>query len=468
MNTSTLSRPKLDRDTFIPRGKPDQTLIYVVLLLAFFGLIATYTTTYYDAGANTILRTQLISTGAGLVIFWFFGNFDYGHLRRSNVAIGIAILIILMLLAVLAIGISAHGAVRSFRFLGFSVQPSEFAKLVMVVYGATWLASRRNQVSHFALGLIPYGLITGIIGGLIAIQPDKTTTLIVVIAAISMFVIAGASLFQILAVLSIIGGTLFLISLFGASYVTTRINEWGAGVADIGKANSQVRQAWQAFADAGLLGHGPGFSKQKFVPPLATLSDTDSVLPVLTEEFGWLGLFIIIITFAVFVIRSYHIARNSNSYFGTFLVVGIVSWIVYQAMLNLAGNLSAIPLGGIPVPFISRGGSSTLALMAAAGIVVSVSRGTRVSVALQDPAETVINREVLRSGASRIFRGRNSRTRSASPKRAETDSETVSYNLIGRDFRRGTRGQTADSSTFASEQPAAYIIQRQNQSPDEG
>ncbi|MCW1967308.1 MAG: FtsW/RodA/SpoVE family cell cycle protein [Anaerolineae bacterium] len=464
---STLTRPKLDRDTFIPRGEADQTLIYVILLLSLFGLIATFTTTYYDAGANSVLRTQLISSGAGLVLFWFFSNFDYGHLRRSNVAIGIAILTILMLLAVLAIGKSAHGAIRSFRLFGFSVQPSEFAKLVMVIYGATWLASRRNQVSHFALGLIPYGLITGIIGGLIAIQPDKTTTLIVVIAAISMFIIAGASLFQILAVLGIIGGTLFLISLFGASYVATRVNEWGAGVLDINKANLQIRQAWQAFADAGLFGNGPGFSKQKFVSPLATLADTDSVLPVLTEEFGWLGLLLIILTFAIFVVRAYHIARNSNSYFGTFLVVGIVSWIVYQAMLNLAGNLSAIPLGGIPVPFISRGGSSTIALMIASGILVSVSRGTRVSIALQDPAETVINREVLRSGASRIFRGRNSRSRPASPQRAETDPEAVSYNLIGRDFRRGTRGQTADSSTFANEQPAAYIIQRRNQSPDE-
>lgn len=457
------SRPRLDRQTFTMRGAPDWVLVGVVLLLALIGLVATYTTTYYDDGANSVMMTQLISTGMGLFLFTAFSYFDYGHLRRSSIAVFFAAVVVILLIAVLFTGTSAHGAIRSLRIAKFSVQPSEFAKLALVIYGATWLASRRNQVSHFMLGLVPYGVITGLTAGLISIQPDKSTALIIVIAALSMFIIAGANLMQILTVAAIIGGTLFLVSLFGAGYITKRLDEWGAGVFDINRANVQVRQAWQAFADAGFLGRGPGFSKQKFVTPLATLADTDSVLPVLTEEFGWFGLILLVGVFAVLVVRSYRIAQNSNSYFGTFLVVGIVSWIVYQAMLNLAGNLSAIPLGGIPVPFVSRGGSSTIAVLTAAGILVSVSRGTKVQLALHDPSETVLKREVLRSGASRIFRGRNSRSRSAGPKRDQTIAEKISYNIIGRDVRRPTRG----SARFASEQPEVTIVDRRNEAQDE-
>ncbi len=429
--TATLAR----RSTVAVAGSPgvDGVFVMVMLALVVLGLIMTYSTTYYwsyvvEGSPLAIFGRQVLFAGLGLVLFVALSRLDYGHLRRwSVVLMGLCLL---MLLLVALVGADKFNARRS--FIGGSIQPSEAAKIVILVYAASWLASRRDQVRSIANGLVPFGVIIGIGAGLIVIQPDLSTTLVIVLAAAAMFFVAGASLSQVALVGTVAAVILLgLVRLFPHS--AARLDSFLLSLGDPdSQAHYHIQQALIAFAEGGVLGRGIGAGYQKF--GLLPTPHTDSVFAVLAEEMGWLGVIVTLGLFVLLAWRATRIAYRADTAFGAFLGIGIITWIIGQTMINVLAMTALFPLPGVPVPFLSLGGSSLVSVMAACGILMSISRGTQLSTGASEDA-TLGGAGGTRSyRATTDFRRWDSRPRAAGAYRSEKSAGDGSADRIGRDF----------------------------------
>ncbi|HEY8490770.1 MAG TPA: FtsW/RodA/SpoVE family cell cycle protein, partial [Dehalococcoidia bacterium] len=251
------------------------------------------------------------------------------------------------------------------------IQPSEAVKLAMIIYIAAWLAAKGEHVRRWSLGFLPFIIMVGVVGGLVMIQPDMGTTLVIVLTTCIMFFVGGASWGAVSTLLA--GGvvsSLMLISV--ASYRSERLWAFFHAEEDPGGAGYHILQLLIALGSGGLTGLGLGESRQKFfyVPG----AHTDGIFAILAEEAGFIGGLAVIVLFAVLVYRGFKVVFNAQDEFGALLAVGIVSWIACQALLNVGGVTRSIPLTGIPLPFMSYGGSALWALMAGVGLLLSISR----------------------------------------------------------------------------------------------
>jgi cell division protein FtsW len=420
----------------------DWIFIGGVLLLTALGLIMAYSTTFFwsqvqEGNPLSIFIRQVAWAGIGLLAFAVTSRMDYGIWQRYAIWIMAGCLV--LLIAVLLFGDDVFGARRT--FLNGSVQPSELVKIAVIIYAAAWLASRRDQVQSVANGLIPFGVIVGVVSFLIVFQPDLSTAATVILIAMAMFFMAGASVTQIVLVALIAGGAFFALVTV-VPYAADRVNEFIKVWRTPNEMDYHIRQSLITLGGGGLWGNGIGASYQKF--GYLPTPHTDSVVSVLGEEMGLIGLLIMIALFALFAWRGLRIAHHADTPFGSFIVVGVVTWVVGQMLLNVLAILAMIPFTGVPVPFLSVGGSSLMSLLAACGIVISISRGSRML--REDAAEENLPRVQVKGGqafrASSTIRGRNSRTRFARAHRAKgaaTDGDSVA---IGRDVRfSGRLGQ---------------------------
>lgn len=427
-------------------GAPGVDWVFVMVMLALvaLGLIMTYSTTYYwsyvqEGNPLTIFGRQALFAGAGLVLFAALSRLDYGYLRRWSVLL--MALCLLMLLLVALIGADRFNARRS--FLGGSIQPGEAAKIIILVYAASWLASRRDQVRSIANGLVPFGVIIGIGAGLIVIQPDLSTTLVIVLAAAAMFFVAGASLSQV-ALVGAVAALVFLglVRLFPHS--TARLDSFLLSLSDPNsQAHYHIQQALIAFGEGGLLGRGIGAGYQKF--GLLPTPHTDSVFAVLAEEMGWLGVIVTLSLFVLLAWRATRIAYRADTAFGAFLGIGIISWIIGQTMINVLAMTALFPLPGVPVPFLSLGGSSLVSVLAACGILISISRGTRLPDGMAEASSPAGGEGTGSYSATTHFSRRDGRTRVAGDYRFEAsagDGADAGWRTIaGRDARRFTHSR---------------------------
>ncbi|HEY3289006.1 MAG TPA: FtsW/RodA/SpoVE family cell cycle protein, partial [Anaerolineae bacterium] len=349
----------------------DWILVSIVGALVIFGLIMSYSTTFYwsvsqEGNPFSLFFKQLIYAGVGLVLFLVLSYLDYGIWHK--LALPLMVLAIGLLLAVLFFGTRTFGATRTL-FNG-SLQPSEPAKIIILLYGAAWLASRRKQVTSITVGLVPFIIIIGTVVGLIIAEPDLSTSIIILIAASAMFFLAGASLIQIVMVGGLAAGLAYLmVGVF--QHVSNRISGFKNGFEEV----YQIKQALISIGSGGLFGTGIGGSYQKF--GLLPAQHTDSVIAVVTEEMGLIGMVIVLILLAALAYRCLVIVQRSDTPFGAFWAIGLTTWLMMQALLNMMANTGLIPLPGVPIPFISYGGSSLISVLAAAGILVSISRGTK-------------------------------------------------------------------------------------------
>ena len=353
----------------------DAIFITGVLLLTALGLVMAYSTTFFwsqvqEGSPFTIFSKQVIWAGLGMLAFVVLSRIDYGVLRRF--AIWIMGFCLLTLIAVLLFGDSVFGAKRTL-FNG-SVQPSELVKIAVIVYAAAWLASRRDQVQSVANGLLPFGVIVGVVSFLIVLQPDLSTTATIVMIAMVMFFMAGASWAQLLLVGVIaVGAFAVLFTLW--PHATDRVNEFIKVWSHPNEMDYHIRQSLITLGGGGLFGKGIGAGGQKF--GYLPTPHTDSVVAVLGEEMGLVGLLLMIALFVLFAWRGLLIAHNADTPFGSFIVIGIVVWVIGQMLMNVLAMMAMIPFTGVPVPFLSVGGSSLVSLLAACGIVVSISRGSK-------------------------------------------------------------------------------------------
>ncbi len=353
----------------------DYPLLIAVGALAAIGLMMVYSTTFdwgyqqYDDAAYFVVRQGvwlLLGVAAMLVMM----RIDYSAWRRFSIPLMGGALIVLIV--VLLLGQERFGAQRS--FFGGSIQPSELVKLIAVVYIADWLSSKGEKIRDVGYGLVPFAVLIGAIAGLIVLQPDFGTAGVIVAVAGIMFFLAGADIGQLLVGLFVSGGT-FLSLIANSPHAQARIQSYLDALNDPAQASYHVQQALIALGSGGLFGVGPGAGRQKF--GYLPVPHTDSVFAVLGEELGLIGALIVIGLFAFLAYRGFRIALRAPDVYGTLTATGITCWIVIEALVNIAVMTSILPLTGVPLPFISYGGSALVSLLAAVGLLQSIAHGSR-------------------------------------------------------------------------------------------
>ena len=356
-------------------GRPDYAILVTALALVFIGLIFVYSSSFAIALAdyddvNYFLFRQFGAAVIGLIAMFGLMRFDYRKLRLFSPLL--MLLAVLSLVAVLAVGTEVNGARRWISLGGLPpFQPSEFAKLAVIIYIAAWLASRGREVKTFALGLAPFILLVGLVSALILMEPDTGTAAIVVMTTVALFFLAGGSLTHVftLAGIGLVAGALLIV---GGEYRADRLLAFTSAEDDPSGLGFQTIQLLIALGSGGIEGLGLGVSRQKFfyIPG----AHTDGVFAIIGEETGFIGAMIVIGLFAYLIYRGFKVAMNARDEFGTYLAMGVICWISFQALINIGGITRSIPLTGIPLPFVSYGGSSLIMIMAAIGVLLNVSR----------------------------------------------------------------------------------------------
>lgn len=350
----------------------DYWLLLAATGLIVVGMLMVYSTTF-DLGLlihdqpTYFFRRQLAALGIGVLASLIFLQFDYQILRRFSVPL--MLLTLGSLVFLLVFGEESFGATRG--LYANSYQPSEVAKLATILYIAHWLSSKGERIKDITYGLLPFSFITGVVCFLIVVQPDLSTAGLIALISFTIFFVAGADLKQIF-----IAGTVGA-SIFGALMVTVphaaaRIAAWQEVLRDPNQAIWQVKQALIALGSGGLLGVGLGNSTQKFGPLPA--AHTDGVFAIVGEELGLAGSLLTILLLGMLVWRGIRTSQNARDSYGGLLALGITCWLSYQALINIAVITAVIPFTGIPLPFISYGGSSLLMSVIGVGILLNISR----------------------------------------------------------------------------------------------
>lgn len=355
----------------------DRMLLGIIILLvtagffifssASLGLLARNGASY-----SSVAFTQIIFgiIGGGIAMF-LTSQLFYRNWRKYAFYIFGVTLFLTLLVFVPHIG-WAHGGARRWILIGsFSFQPTELLKIGFIIYMATWLSGIQKVVHTFKQGTLPFVGITGIVGLLMLLQPDTDTFMIMGAAAVAMFVTAGGRWRDV--GLMFLSGVLLLAALaFMRPYLMDRFTTFLHPSLDPQGKSYQVQQSLIAIGSGGLTGRGFGQSIQKFEYLPEPIGD--SVFAVFGEEFGFLGSIVLITLLASFTFRGYRIASHAADLFGMLLVVGFMTLIVLQAFLNIAAMVALAPLSGLPLPFISHGGTALLATLASVGIVLNVSK----------------------------------------------------------------------------------------------
>src|SRR6266849_225589 len=363
----------------LPRvaGKVDAWLLIIVLILLCIGIVTVYSASAFQAArdqgdASYYFQRELMWTILGIVAMLLTLRVDYRQWRRFSL---VGMLIILPLLViVLKFGVNVYGASR-WLSLGsfFAFEPSELTKLVLALYIADWLARKGDQVGTFLYGLAPFIILVGIVLGLVLLENDLGTAIIIAGFATAMFFTAGANITQFLLALAC-GGLIFLReALHGYRYF--RITGFLDPFKNVTGINLQRYQSLLALGSGGLFGLGLGASRQKtgYLP----LPYTDSIFAILGEELGFIGCTIVVVLFLALAFRGFRLARRAPDVYGALLATGITTWLVLQAMINIGASTGTIPYTGVPLPLISFGGSSLVVSMAAIGVLLNVSRYIR-------------------------------------------------------------------------------------------
>lgn len=361
----------------------DRTLFFTLLTLLGIGLImiasagvvygrVRFGDDYY------FLKQQMLGLGVGLLFLYILQKIDYHVWQRFVVPIFIVAIVLLVLVFIPGFGTTVYGAARWVELGPLSFQPSEVMKFAIILYLSAWLSSKgRAKASDFFEGLVPFLALLSVVGFLIIKQPDTGTLGLIFLISLAIFFASGASIVHIFSLFA--GGIFALFILIKmAPYRMQRFLVFMNPDHDPMGFGYQMTQALLAIGSGGVLGAGLGQSRQKFnyLPEPVT----DSIFAVLGEELGLIGATIVVGLFLFLAWRGVRIALRAPDEFGRLLAVGIVSWIVFQAFINISAITGLIPLTGIPLPFISYGGTSLAVLLAAVGILLNISKHSTLKV----------------------------------------------------------------------------------------
>jgi cell division protein FtsW len=375
-----------DRLSFSPSRNStrvvDIPLLLTVVALVVFGLIMLYSASFdfsfneYGSSTYMFLR-QVRWLGLGIVLAFVLSLFDYHNWRK---VVLLAMLITIgLLVSVLFINESRLGATRTL-FEG-SYQPSEIAKLIAVIYLSVWLYAKRQFLHDISLGLIPLGVILGIIGGLIYLQPDLSAAGTVLILGGLLFFLAGADMKQIifLLILAIVMG--WVVVQFSATG-QDRVGSFIAGLQDPTHASYHVQRSFEAIIKGSVFGVGLGQADTKLTG--LPFAPTDSIFAVVAEELGLFGTILLLSLYATLIWRGIVIARRAPDMLGTLLASGITFWIGIEALINMAVMVGLMPFAGNALPFVSAGGSNLVSTICGIGIMLNISRQSGESVKMEE------------------------------------------------------------------------------------
>jgi len=360
-------------------NKIDRILFFLTLGLTVLGVAA-----IADASAPLALssfgnsfyfvRQQAISAVIGFIALIVFSNIHYTFWKKLAPVIFSVTVILLVAVLIPGVGSSFLGARRWIVIAGFNFQPSEFVKISLALFFA-YLYARKSPNWY-------YLVILGVLIGLIMLEPDLGTTIVVATIGVVQLFITGFPLIYMTGLLGaggLLGSLLILISSYRRerlfTFLNTMIDPIGKTSQDAGGAAYHIRQILIAVGSGGIFGVGLGQSRQKylFLPETAT----DSIFAIIAEEVGFIGSIILIGIYAYLILRIIKIAKNAPDDFSFVFVVGIASWVAGQMFFNIGSNVALVPLTGIPLPLISYGGTSLIAILSALGIVLNISKYSR-------------------------------------------------------------------------------------------
>ncbi|HQE92879.1 MAG TPA: FtsW/RodA/SpoVE family cell cycle protein [Anaerolineae bacterium] len=344
----------------------DLILLVTLLALLAYGLLMLYSATFFVGESFWHKQILWIALGAGilLVMSWL------PYTLWQKLALPLMGVTLILLLLVLLLGELILGAQRS--LIGASIQPGVLARLVVVVYIAAWLSSKGEQLNHVRYGLIPFAVIIGVVAGMVALQPDLSTAVLLAVTGLAMFFYAGGDPIQIF--LSVVtGGAAFGFMAWQLPHARARLIAYLASLHDPTQMPYHVQRAITAIGEGGILGVGIGNGRLKsgYLP----FPHTDSIFAVIGEEAGLLGALLVIALFGLLAYRGYRIALETAEPFGSLIAFGATTMIITEALLNVLVMVGLVPFTGTALPFFSYGGSEMMVTMAAAGLLLGVSRG---------------------------------------------------------------------------------------------
>lgn len=359
----------------------DIFLLGLTVLLVGIGIVIIYSASFAVAGEkfgsyNFFILRHLIRVGLGFAALYIAMNIDYHHwARMDRILLGVSIFLLGVLLFSGDVQ-SINGARRWIRIGGFSFQPSEIAKIVLVLFMARSLSRDPEKIGNFKEGLLPHLVVLAVVAGMIALEPNFSTTIAIITIGMSMIYIAGAR-FRHLVALCLPAIPLLYIFLLRAPYRRARVLAFLDRSNSVSSIGYQAHQALIGLGSGGFFGCGLGQSRQKlfYLPE----PYTDFVFAILGEEFGFLGSFLIMMLFALFIWRGLTIALNAPDRYGYLLGFGITCTVCVYVLFHTGVVTSLLPTTGIPMPFISYGGMSLVFTMFAVGILLNISGQSRTS-----------------------------------------------------------------------------------------
>lgn len=365
-------------DIYRRRNRPtsDYWLLGAVLLLGLIGLVmimsSSVIVSYERFGSNYVyFSRQAIYFVMGFLAMLVTSLVDYRFWRKHATTLMIIGLILLVLVFIPGIGVRLGGAHRWIGLGPITVQPSEIIKLIFIIFLAAWLQSRGKEIRDFKTGLAPFLVLVGLVGLLIIAQPDLGTFTVIAAISIIMVYVSGASLGHLVG-LAGAAALIFALLIRSSSYRWARFLTFLNPKADLLGSGYQINQALLAIGSGGLVGLGFGQSRQKYL--YLPAPHVDSIFAVMVEELGFLRVAPIILVYAFIIIRGLQIAKFSPDQFGRLLAVGITAWILVQAFVNIGAITGMLPLTGVPLPFISFGGTSLIMLFTGVGILLNISK----------------------------------------------------------------------------------------------
>lgn len=366
----------------------DKSLLSVIIILAVFGLVILFSASlvsgYAKGDTYFYVKKQAIALVIGLVLFFILTRVNYHIFKKFSFFF--LLLSILLLVLVFVPGIRSEYA-TSYSWIivfGQSFQVAEAVKLFLIFYLAAWVETRQDDLKIFSTGLLPFLVVISFIGILLLLEPDLGTFMLIVIIALSIYFVAGGNMKQLM--------VMFLLAVIGLVMLFSRANQIDTSNSsndslikdyqltrikclqdpDFDKDNCyQVSQSLIAIGSGGLWGRGLGNSLQKFnyLPEVWA----DSIFPVIAEEIGFVGSVVILLIYLFIFIKGALIAKRAPDIYGRSLAIGISVWIFFQAFLNIGGMINLIPMTGVPLPFVSAGGTSLVFLLMACGILLNIS-----------------------------------------------------------------------------------------------
>jgi cell division protein FtsW len=353
----------------------DKALIVAVATLSAFGLVMVFSASEVQGwlwfrNAAYYFERQLLWLVLGLALLWIGARVDYHRLRPIAGPLAALTVALLILVLLPHFGVEAYGARRWLMVGPLGMQPAELAKATTIIFMAVWLERHRDRLSSLEDGVVPFLALLGLVTVLIILERDLGTTLIVASILLAQFLVAGGKKRHLLLLLVVVGLAAFVVIRM-EPYRLHRIMAFLDPWADPLNTGFQSIQSLLALGSGGIFGVGLGQSIQKY--QWLPFAHTDFIYAIVGEETGLIGTTAVLSLFALFTYRGYRIALKAPDAFGSLLACGVTTWVAFQALINIAAVTVTLPTTGIPLPFISYGGSSLAITLLSVGILMNVA-----------------------------------------------------------------------------------------------